>query len=165
MELPPESELCEPIRVSNDPSEPARLMQYIGLCGLLPVSLSRTGPGMIAPYELAAVPPLMLALMPRRKALSVWNESPQRWSQHGQDRCWGSTTGGIMSPGIPRLCCIRRCSGNRVGRPVDRASTFEPAILAPPARSIQMNGIFPAPNTLMPHEVRAEGPRSPDKSA
>ena len=40
MELPPESEFCEPISVSSCPSAPTRLMPYIGLCGLLPVSFS-----------------------------------------------------------------------------------------------------------------------------
>ena len=48
MEFAPESELREPINDNRLPSEPARAMPYIGLCGLLPVSLSERA-GITAP--------------------------------------------------------------------------------------------------------------------
>ncbi|MGH6781312.1 MAG: hypothetical protein ACREB5_04305, partial [Sphingomonadaceae bacterium] len=75
IELPPESELCEPISVSSSPSAPARKMPYIGLCGLLPVSFSERA-GITAPLVAAAVVALTRSRMPRAKALSEWNASP-----------------------------------------------------------------------------------------
>ena len=82
MELPPDSELCEPISVSNSPSAPARQMAYIGLCGLLPVSFSERA-GMTAPVMPAAVPAEILVIMPRRNALSLWKAEAERRVDEG----------------------------------------------------------------------------------
>ena len=54
IELPPESEFCEPINVRIEPSAPARWMPYSGLCGLLLVSFSERA-GITAPLVLAAI--------------------------------------------------------------------------------------------------------------
>jgi hypothetical protein len=64
MELPPESELREPMRPSREPSAPARAIPYIGLCGLLPVSFSDRA-GITAPLMLVAVPAPNLEVMPK----------------------------------------------------------------------------------------------------
>ena len=50
-------------------------MPYIGLCGLLPVSLSERLQ-MIVPLVLARVVSEVFESMPRRKALSAWKARP-----------------------------------------------------------------------------------------
>ena len=53
-ELPPESDGFEPISATRSPFAPALLMPYIGLCGLLPVSLSERAQK-IVPFTFARV--------------------------------------------------------------------------------------------------------------
>ena len=69
MELPPESVFREPTSGINEPSAPARAIAYIGLCGLLLVSLSERL-GMTAPLILAAVSGDTFSKIPRKKAES-----------------------------------------------------------------------------------------------
>jgi hypothetical protein len=75
IELPPESEFCEPISVSSSPRAPAFAMPYIGLCGLLPVSFSERA-AMTQPLTPARVVGVVFSSMPRRNALSEWNIKP-----------------------------------------------------------------------------------------
>ena len=100
MELPPDSELSEPIRVSSEPSAPALKMPYIGLCGLLPVSFSERA-GITAPLIAAAVVTLTRSRMPRAKALSRWNSSPRRRSMKSLVGLPAFGAFGTMSPGRP----------------------------------------------------------------
>jgi hypothetical protein len=95
MELPPESELTEPINVSNSPFEPVRAMPYIGLWGLLPVSFSERA-AMMVPLVAAAVPAAARIFMPRRNAESVWNARPKVESVKVGRL-------GVMLPGSPSL--------------------------------------------------------------
>ena len=67
IELPPESELLEPIRDSRLPSAPARAMPYMGLCGLFAVSLSERA-GITAPL-IFALRPRAFSCMPCSMAL------------------------------------------------------------------------------------------------
>ncbi len=52
IELPPDTELSEPIRSSSAPRAPTCQMPYIGLCGLVLVSFCDRA-GMIVPVVLA----------------------------------------------------------------------------------------------------------------
>ena len=74
-ELPPETELSVPISVTRSPLAPARLIPYIGLWGLLPVSFSERAQ-MTKPFTLARVAAEVLSRIPRRKALSAWKARP-----------------------------------------------------------------------------------------
>ena len=74
-EFPPEIELSEPTSVTRSPSAPALLMPYMGLCGLLPVSLSERAQK-IVPFTFARVAADVFDCMPRRNALSAWKAMP-----------------------------------------------------------------------------------------
>ena len=77
IELPPESEFCEPISVSSWPSRADCGMPYIGLCGLLPVSFSERA-AISEPLTLARVATARSLLsMPRRMAPSECNASAE----------------------------------------------------------------------------------------
>ena len=69
IEFPPESELDDPTSVTIPPLAPALAMPYMGLCGLLPVSLSERA-GMMAPLISAARVPAFSAI-PCSMALRV----------------------------------------------------------------------------------------------
>ena len=147
MELPPESDAREPISVASDPSAPALWIPYMGLCGLLLVSFSERA-AITAPFTEAAVAGETRSMMPRRNALSEWNARPSRVSVK-LVLVATLVMPGSMSPGRPSLpypAVLRKSSCP----PAPPISTFEPTMLAPPARSMQMNGIFPAPSTSMP---------------
>jgi hypothetical protein len=75
LDRPPESELSVPTRVTSSPAAPARLMPYMGLCGLFPVSFSERAQ-MTQPFTFARVAADVFDRMPSRKALSEWNVSP-----------------------------------------------------------------------------------------
>jgi hypothetical protein len=75
IELPPDTEFCDPHSVRIEPSAPARWMPYSGLWGLLPVSFSERA-GITAPFVSAIVPAPTRDCMPRRNALSAWNARP-----------------------------------------------------------------------------------------
>ena len=75
-ELPPDTVFSDPISVISSPSEPALAIPYIGLCGLLPVSLSERA-GITAPLMLAAAAGDIRVIMPLKKALSEWNARPK----------------------------------------------------------------------------------------
>jgi len=79
IELPPESELCEPISVSSSPRAPVFAMPYIGLCGLLDVSFSERAE-MAVPLTPARVAACVRRFMPRTMALSMWKAAPYCWS-------------------------------------------------------------------------------------
>ena len=95
IELPPESEFCEPISPSRLPREPVFAIPYIGLCGLLPVSFSERA-AITAPLMLARVVAEVFSSMPRRNALSVWNARPNSVLMKLVVALFGS-----MSPGRP----------------------------------------------------------------
>ena len=69
IELPPDVLACEPIRVSNSPLAPTFAMPYIGLWGLVLVSLFDSA-GITTPFVKAWVPGDVLSRIPRTCALS-----------------------------------------------------------------------------------------------
>ena len=69
IELPPESLFSVPQSRKIEPLAPARAIPYIGLCGLLPVSLSERA-GITAPLQKASFPGVIVSMMPRRNAES-----------------------------------------------------------------------------------------------
>ena len=109
IELPPDAVFSDPASVKIEPLAPrpspsgpigpARAMPYIGLCGLLPVSLSERA-GMTAPLINCSLPAVRLVRMPRRNALSRWKPRPRSKFSYGRFRSV-STRPGIMSPGSP----------------------------------------------------------------
>ena len=64
-----------PINARMSPSAPALCIPYIGLCGLLSVSLSERAQ-MIVPLVLSRVVWEVFEMMPLRNALSAWNAMP-----------------------------------------------------------------------------------------
>ena len=119
-------------------------MPYIGLCGLFEVSFWLRA-AMTAPLTLARVVTAVRSSMPRRKALSEWNARP---SCRSMKLPAPIEEFGVMLPGRPSLLypAVDRKSS---WPPCWPTSTLEPAMLAPPARSKQINGILPAPGTML----------------
>ena len=69
IELPPDTELSEPMRSSNAPRAPTCQMAYMGLCGLSLVSFCDSA-GITAPVVFAIAEAPVRDFMPRRCALS-----------------------------------------------------------------------------------------------
>src|SRR5450631_1869938 len=70
IELPPDSELSEPIRSSRPPRAPYCQIPYIGLCGLVLVSFCDNA-GMTVPVVFVIAREPVRVLMPRKCALSA----------------------------------------------------------------------------------------------
>ena len=117
---------------------------------------------MTAPLIDAAVAGATRSRMPRRKALSLWKARPSRVSVKLVPVAVLVMPAACRRAG--RACRSPPCSGSRAGRPRPPISTFEPTMFAPPARSMQMNGILPAPCTAMP-QLAFSASRSGDRAA
>ena len=101
IELPPESEVCEPMSVSSSPRAPAFMMPYIGLCGLLPVSFSERAAIEHAVGQSARAPRRVRSSMPRRIAPSEWQAAPNCVSMKLLVALAAFGAFGTMSPGRP----------------------------------------------------------------
>jgi hypothetical protein len=102
IELPPESEFCEPMSVSSSPSAPMRLMPYIGLWGLLLVSFSDRA-AMPKPLVLARVAACVDASIPRRMAPSECHRAPNSLLMKLLVPLAALGEFGVMLPGRPSV--------------------------------------------------------------
>ena len=162
IELPPESEFSEPIRDSSEPSPsaPRTIDSVHRVVRVVAGVVFRTRRNHRAVDERrSGRRDTRTACMPRRNALSrVEREtrgrrcdeshwSPVLWIGYGRHHVAGQAL----------ACCSPPCSGSPTGRRAWPTSTLEPAMLAPPARSKQMNGILPAPWVTMPQLFTQRG--------
>ncbi len=151
IELPPESEAREPISVASEPSAPARWMRVHRVVRVVAgvVLGARRDHGAVDASRRGRRHAVEDAAQER--AVAVEREAEPRVREAGR-RSPGSSCPAACRPAGP-ACRSRRCSGSRAARLAPPISTFEPTMLAPPARSMQMNGILPAPCTSMPQVV------------
>ena len=88
--------------VSSWPSAPTRLMPYIGLCGLLPVSFSERA-AMGKPLTLARVATCVDICMPRRMAPSECQAAPNSVLTKLLVGLAALAEPGVMLPGRPSV--------------------------------------------------------------